>query len=80
MHSDDAIAEKRMEKQALHFPLFGGIIDLTVQKSEHHGGTGTFPWRGGYILSKQICHWAATDRNDAVDFKSLFCNKRIISI
>ena len=55
IQSDDVDAENRMKKQTLNLP---GGIELSVQKSEVPAGTGTYPWRGGYILSKQICHWA----------------------
>ena len=67
VQSGDAVAEKNMERQSLHLPIAtpsskncrSDGIALTVQKSKEHGGTGTYPWRGGFILSRQICHWAS---------------------
>ena len=64
LESDDVDAERRMEKQTLLLPLLNNKtgnddnIELTVRRSIEHGGTGTFPWRGGLILSKQICYWS----------------------
>mmetsp|Transcript_23624 Transcript_23624/g.51155 ORF Transcript_23624/g.51155 Transcript_23624/m.51155 type:complete len:385 (-) Transcript_23624:20-1174(-) len=93
IQSDDAAAENRMEKQKLQLPLFDDTIALTVRKSDEHGGTGTFPWRGGLILSRQICHWAArveepckpADENSdgkvfRIDFKALFCSKKVLEL
>lgn len=68
--SDDDAGEKRMEKQMLRLPLGlpslpdeksgnSSSIELAVQKSKEPAGTGTYPWRGGYILARQICHWAS---------------------
>ena len=71
LESDDVDAERRMEKQTLILPLLNktgndnDCIELTVRRSIEHGGTGTFPWRGGLILSKQICYWAQGLNNNA---------------
>ena len=91
IESDDVAAEKRMEKQALRLPPLG--IELTVRRSEEHGGTGTYPWRGGLMLSRQICLWASAAESVSsgiggvdsdcktvgnIDFRSLFCNKMVL--
>mmetsp|Transcript_53854 Transcript_53854/g.114404 ORF Transcript_53854/g.114404 Transcript_53854/m.114404 type:complete len:397 (-) Transcript_53854:125-1315(-) len=93
LRSDDAAGEKRMEKQTLRLPLDDEEIELSVRRSEVHGGTGTFPWRGGLVLSRQICEWA-TDRarppsvvrddgattGPGVRFESLFVGRRVLEL
>ncbi|KAL7551626.1 hypothetical protein ACHAWF_014827 [Thalassiosira exigua] len=79
IQSDDVDAERRMERQTLSLPLPG--IQLTVQNSKEHGDTGTYPWRGGLMLSRQNCHWASSDSAEAnVSFRSLFRNKVVLEL
>ena len=61
IESDDVEAESQMEKQTLNLHILrkdniDTSILLTIRKSITHGGTGTYPWRGGLILANQICH------------------------
>ncbi len=82
-----------MEKQTLRLPLNNDKIKLSVRRSEEHGSMGTFPWRGGLILPRQICEWA-TDQEyfpsvvregkalmgRVVRFESLFIGNRVLEL
>jgi len=78
-----------MEKQTLKLNILGKedrvdtSILLTIRKSKEHGGTGTYPWRGGLILADQICHWAGeyTNRKEIDEnkyFSMLFGNNKTV--
>jgi hypothetical protein len=80
IHRDDVENATAMEKQTLVLPL--GDMQLTVRSSiENGGGTGSTPWRGGLLLSHQICHWYK-DRGDKTrnNFDSLFRNKTVLEL
>jgi hypothetical protein len=80
IHRDDVENATAMEKQTLVLPL--GDMQLTVRSSiENGGGTGSMPWRGGLLLSHQICHWYK-DRGDKTrnNFDSLFRNKTVLEL
>ena len=51
---EDVEAKEKMKKQSLVFP---NAVELLVQSSNEGGGTGSVPWRGGFILSQHICLW-----------------------
>jgi hypothetical protein len=69
-----------MTKQTLILPIHG--IELTVRSSTADGGgTGSTPWRGGWLLSQQICHWFQKQRiNDDANFDSLFRDKHVLEL
>ncbi|KAL3782769.1 hypothetical protein HJC23_003090 [Cyclotella cryptica] len=79
-HDYDDAKDKSMEKQVLHLPLDG--IELIVKSSIKNGvGTGSTPWRGGWLFSQQICHWfCEQDSSDGVNFDSLFLGKKVLEL
>ena len=68
-----------MKNQTLFIPI--NDISLTVRCDiEKGGGTGSTPWRGGLLLSQQICHWHEAQQISVVDFNSLFCDKIVLEL
>jgi predicted nicotinamide N-methyase len=77
--SEDDDLTIALEKQTLTLPI--NKIKLTVRSSLQGGGTGSKPWRGGLLLSHQICHWYQQKDNAAdIDFCSLFHDKTILEL
>lgn len=79
IHSDDNDLTIVVEKQALTLSI--DKIQLTVRSCLQGGGTGSKPWRGGLLLSHQICHWCQQKDNAAVvEFDSLFRDKTVLEL
>jgi hypothetical protein len=79
--------DSRMERQVLQLP---NDVELTVYRSAENGGTGTTAWRGGLILSRQLCHWlhqecisqysSTEGESSSIDFNSLFRDCSVLEL
>ena len=80
IHNDDDM-KLVMRKQTLALPIYG--MELTVRSNiEKGGGTGCTPWRGGLLLSHQICHlYQIRDVNSSnIGFDTLFDNMTVLEL
>lgn len=79
IEKDDNENILEMKIQTLFLPI--NDMSLTVRSNiEKGGGTGSTPWRGGLLLSQQICQWYDKQKISPVDFNSLFCDKLVLEL